>query len=380
MIKTPPKKVLPEAEVQRLAAENQFMAFVCRHFEVGEKQLKQMLKIIRKRTPDRDEWFPTDLFRQSAARANSGKYRWSDAILLVRKEALYDNIRRNKGQALFSPAGAIAWEIIELLNRLYAQIFQRLKASGVSPVQIHWVLVEEVFAPTILVILSENWRRGLGTEFQGARSWYLPTKTDIGIQKPVSQVLDRWMRAAGFLTAYGLAQPPSRRRHELDSEGENISSSCENQKKNAERWLSGVCPDREEIFKLIDKYSKQVEWLDQPSFWKGRFVLACAMQNVCEAMDKYFSSIHPESSLKLNEILMKIEKDPVMTDEGKFLVEPRTYFASRLVQLQSRKKFKTGDEFLSSIAARAKKDGQGNVEEYLFNLGIEALLKKLGQK
>ena len=77
---------------------------------------------------------------------------------------------------------------------------------------------------------------------------------------------------------------------------------------------------------------------------------------------------------------MKIEKDPVMTDEGRFLVEPRTYFASRLVQLQSRKKFKTGDEFLSSIAARAKKDGQGNVEEYLFNLGIEALLKKLGQK
>jgi hypothetical protein len=123
-------------------------------------------------------------------RAENGKRRWQDALCILHREALYDRIRRDEGKPLFSFTGKVAEELAFSILRLYELLLPKLDIKGFSKAKALWVLVENVFVPTVWVKLALEWRRGLGTELQGETCWYVPLKSNGSIKKPISRVLD----------------------------------------------------------------------------------------------------------------------------------------------------------------------------------------------
>jgi len=313
------------------------LRFVCGCFGIGEKELAETLERIRRITKNPNEHFPKKLSRELLARAENGKGRWQEALSTIHREALYDRMRRENGDPLFSFTGKFSQETTFTLLTLYERLLPKLNCSDVPLAQTIWLLVENVFAPTVFIKMIEEWRLGLGTEWLGESCWYLPAKSDGGIQKPVSRVLDCWLRVSGFRTAYGVSQSLTRGKPDKSVLDEQTEKRWKTWKKSVERWRNGKSVQSvQKLHRLVETFAKNVAWLDEPDGWKARFTLAFAMQNLCDAMDATFESISKQPSLALADLLRCIGDERIVCDDGRRLAAPHIFFAARLIQCQMR--------------------------------------------
>ena len=405
------------------------LRFACGCFGIGEKELAETLERMRRITKNPDTHFPKRLLRETLARAVNGKGRWLEALSTIHHEALYDRLRRERGEPLFSFTGTFSQETAFTLLRLYDALLPKLNCNGVPAADALWLLVENVFVPTVFIGMIEKWRFGLGTEWQGEACWYLPVKSGRDIQKPVSRVLDCWLRVAGFRTAYGVSQSLTRGKSGKSTRDEQTEKRWQTWKKSVERWRTGrTVQSVDKLHRLVETFAPKVAWLDEPGGWKARFTLAFAMQNLCDAMDGTFGSLSPHPSLALGEILRRIADERLVCDDGKILVGTHVFFASRLIQLQMRAsgewdqiaakgpksagrtfppeasdeeisrhrdelfwQSNSGNWFLEHLKQRAIASGnmksasasvadQIGLDSYLFDLGVEQLNKLLDSK
>jgi len=322
-----------ESERKQVAGEsslpNQFAAlrFVCGCFGIEMPQMGAMLKTVREREKGPDKYFPRALNRVMLNEAERGLGRWCQALEILGHEALYDRIRRQKGEPLFGFTGDLTEQLGFGLLRLYQKIVPRLKTEGVSIQNVLWVLAEEVFVPALFVELAENWQSGLGTELRIETCWYLPVAEGRDVVKPVSRVLRCWLKAAGFRYAYDFGK---------------LNDSV---RRKVERWLKGDCvPEIGEAHALVEKFADEVSWLDGPDDWKTRFTLACAMQKLCGAIDKFFEAGRGNCSLKLADTLRAIPNERIAVDDGRVLFDRETFFAARLLQRRLQREGRWGPE------------------------------------
>ena len=216
-------------------------------------------------------------------RAEQGQGRFLGALIILHQEALYDRIRRSASKPLFSRAGKVAEETAFALLRLYEKLIPRLSVENLSAQNVLWVLVENVFVPTLYASLLTHWRLGLGTELRGDLCWYLPLEVNSQTQMPIARVLDCWLRVAGFRTAYGVSQSFSDKREKGGSKSDQYFYRWNGWKKSVGRWLNGT-PVRSicRLHELVDEFKEQVAWLDDSDSWKARFMVANATQEVCD--------------------------------------------------------------------------------------------------
>jgi hypothetical protein len=303
------------------------LRFVCRCFDIGEKELMETLERMRRITNNPDAHFPKKLSREMLARAVCGKGRWLEALSTIHREALYDQMRRKNGKPLFSFTGKFSQETTFTLLTLYERLLSKLNCSGVPPAQAMWLLVENVFVPTVFIKMVEEWRLGLGTEWLGETCWYLPTKSDRENQKPISRVLDCWLQVAGFRTAYGVSQSLTRGKPGKSALDEQTEKRWKTWKKSVERWRNGKpVQSVHKLHRLVETFAPNVAWLDEPDGWKARFTLAFAMQNLCDAMDETFESASRQPSLALADLLRRIADERIACDDGKRLAHAHTFF------------------------------------------------------
>jgi len=188
-----------------------------------------------------------------------------------------------------------------------------------------------VFVPTIFAILAQFRRLGTGSEFQGTECWYLPTRK----QKPVQRVLEYWFRTAGLQTPYGLSKRVGRKQKDPESQVGGVK--FESLKHRAKRWLNGEAnPSPQDLEAFVDEIAQETSWLDRGAVWKARFVLASAIQNAGDEADAFFKSVRRNPSIRLSEIFGKVVDKPDFCDVDRFLAQPHTYFASRLIQQRMR--------------------------------------------
>ena len=314
-----PKKAVNLATKRSSGLPSHFTAlrFACGCFGVNMPELQKMLNLMRRREKKPNHSFPRRLNRVMLNEAEDGKGDWCGALTNVAYEALYDRIRRQNGKPLFGSAGNVTERLAFTLLRLYEKILPELKTDSVSSLDALWLLVTEVFLPTAFLELALNWQSGLGTEFQVQGCWYLPVFRKGERLGPVRCVLQHWLRAAGFRNA-----------HDLKKEMGSDSA-----RRSADRWLSGqFVPTIDVLHRLVDRFSKRVEWLDQRDAWKTRFTLACGMEHLYAAMDHFFQPRRRDCSLKIRQMLKRISKDWVVVDDGRILADSYTFFAARLLQ------------------------------------------------
>jgi RNA polymerase sigma factor (sigma-70 family) len=115
-----------------LPNDNAALRFVCRCFDVGEKELGGSLETMRKGTRNPNNHFPKELSRTLIGRAENEDGPWRDALRTLRSEALYDRIRRQNGKPLFSFTGALTEKLIFSLEGLYATSWADLVPEGIS--------------------------------------------------------------------------------------------------------------------------------------------------------------------------------------------------------------------------------------------------------
>ena len=335
---------------------------------------------MHKMTPQSGKYFPRKMWRETARRAKNDEGLWQDGMKTLYREAAYDLIRRQNGKPLWSFTGKVTDELISVLLNLYARLRPKLELQGVQTNEALWLLVENVFVPTVYAKLAQECRRGLGNEFLGEICWYLPIKSRGRIEKPLPRVLDYWMRVAGFQTTYQIAK----------------ASGQISLRRKIDRWLNdGIFPDPKILQRLAKKFAARTSWLDEPDTWKARLMMACAMQNVCDLMDEYFKPVKKDSSLVMVKMFKRISKECIGCDDNKILAADHNFFAARLVQLRWRKNGKRkpnlpeqGNSVLDKIRNMAIADGfikhgKSSVEndimldEYLFELGVRELNQRL---
>ncbi|MGH7950479.1 MAG: hypothetical protein ACREFE_00960 [Limisphaerales bacterium] len=397
------RKLKSSAKNQKLPNEVEMLLFVCSCFGIGVEELNQTLCRVRKNWSHslRSErqrkvkrklikCFPRKLSPMMLLRAETGKRKWGEAIKIIRQEALRYRICYQNGEPLGSFTGKLTDELVFSLLSLYERLLPKLDMAGVLKKDVLWLLVENVFVPTVFIELAQaqRLRLGLGEEFQGENCWYLPLKSNGKILKPIQRVLDYWLRTSRLSTGYGAGV---RFIKKSKIESDEKFNKRESLKKRFEHWRAGKNLPKKlnNLLQFVDQLKAEVSWLDEPDTWKARFTLAWAMQNICEEMDKVF---YKNSSLKLAEMIKSISEEGIACarDDGKLIANSCGFFAMRLLQLrlQAEKKWKPsppqGNWFLEEITQMAIADTcvrhrKGSVEnhvmldEYLFNIGIYEL-------
>lgn len=362
---------------------------LCQYFGVGEKDLD-------------------GVNRMKLARARAGKNVQKPGELQL---ALFNGMRR---AALAPVAGPVVVtdELSTQLLFLYERLRPLLKTDGATVADAMWILAEYVFVPTAALIVIQNRRRGLGTEFEGADCWYLPEKNGNLTQSPIQRVLDRWLRVAGFRTAYGVSK----------------KMKSEPLRRKVDRWRQGESvPTLQSLWHLIGKYPQEVSWLDNSEAWKARFTLACAVQEALDHADDYFKS-DAGSAARLLEIFRTNIRQEFFEDDGGILVLEDIFWAVRLIESrlraegkfdrlfakmppanyhkewprkvsdqeierwQRRREFlsKRGNWFIASLVKAARKanrigtvqslDDSYNLKEFVFELGINELNRLLAER
>lgn len=272
------------ATVPPLPSHFSALRFACRCFGVDMPEMQETLRIMRKHVKTPDEHFPKQLNRVMLGAAELGAGRWRKALVTVGHEALYNRIHRQNGKPLFGVAGETADRLAFAMLRLYDRILPALKTDGVALEDALWILIDEVFVPTAYIELVLNKRGGIGDELHPDDFWYLPVTRKGEILKPIPRVLNYWLRSAGFRNGYDVGKL-------LDSD---------TARKQVDRWGKGThVPTIDDLHRLVDKFGENVSWMGTPDDWKCRFTLACAMQNVCEAIDASFQSARPNASLEI---------------------------------------------------------------------------------
>ena len=230
-----------------------------------------------------------------------------------------DTVRRPLGLGSFTD------DMISTCLRLYEKVRPQLKTGGLSRSEALILLVEHLFVPTACAVMFRHWRFALGTELQGDQSWYLPVWVEGQLQMPVPRVLDRWLRTAGFKTAYGVSKTIVGK----SKSTEVLAKQWEAWKRSVKNCLNGEhLPPLTKLHGLVDAFPEQVAWLDDAESWKGRFTLAFAIQRACEKLDESC----PGSSGRLAALVQGVENDRVVADADNVLSDSFRFFATRLIQ------------------------------------------------
>jgi hypothetical protein len=237
-------------------------------------------------------------------RAEAGAGRWIRALDILAEETIYDRVRRENGGPLFAFSSSLTDRLVVALLGLYGRIAPQLRAAGLRPEEVLWVIVEEVFLPTVMLELRQNWRDGLGNEFELEGCWYLPMSKGGQRLNPLPRVLGFWLRAAGFSSASHVGKVMKR----------------DSGRKNVKGWLGEEpVPEIGSLHGLVDEFAQEVVWTGRPNEWKGRLTLARAMQVLCKRIDVYFGVLHPASSTRLAAMLKAVQAERVAVDEGGIL-------------------------------------------------------------
>lgn len=301
--------------------------WACQCFGITEKDYQQKLRRLRQHANPElpGEHYPMTVCRTTFSRARRGG-RQGEAITDLCREALYDRIIRNSDRPSFAFTASMAHDLTTLMLRLYEKLLPRLKSRPGNQMQAMRILVENVFAPAVFAVTVRDWQRGLGTEFQGENCWYLSKREDGRIMKPVAVILDRWLRVAGFRTAYGISK-------EMGGSG---------LREAVEGWLRGEeVPTLASLHELVDRFADRVAWLDDAAAWQSRFLFASAAQRCFNRMDEYFAQKWPNASTQLAQLLRDIADEGICcNDDGGVLSRPEHFFAVRLVQLRLKRERK----------------------------------------
>lgn len=315
--------------------------------------MQRMLTIMRRREKEPDAYFPRRLNRVMLKEAEDGKGAWCDALEKVAYEALYDRIRRQRGQPLFGCAGDLTDRVTFALLRLYERILPGLNTDGVSQEEALWLVVSEVLVPTAFVELALKRQDGLGTEFRIETCWYLPIRKQGKWWGPVRTILHLWLRAAGFRNAHDLKK----------------ALNSDSARRSADRWIRGdFVPTIDALHGLVNRFGKNVDWLGERDAWKTRFTLACGTEHLWAAMENYFGE-RPNCSRRIGGMLRRIRKDAVAVDDGRVLADSYTFFAARLLQRRLQEEEKWTSQVMRFVPARAgrsfgKRTSEEAIEKY----------------
>lgn len=216
-------------------------------------------------------------------------------------------------------ANAFADAMLTISLRLHARVKKELAPDGSLQSADLRLLIEEVLVPTAFAIMSASYSdrprwgaRGLGCEFEGPRSWYL-SKTN----RPFTEILDRWLRVAGFRTPCGFSRDST------------------NLKKQVSRWMTGkTLPSIEDMDALVERYKDRVAWLDDANAWKARFRLARALQSLWASAEEDFADGRMPGLTPITELFERINGEGILRDRDGVLADPGIFFAVRLVQLR----------------------------------------------
>lgn len=242
----------------------------------------------------------------------------------ILREALFSKFRR-QGIAPAGVATGVADKAVCALLKIYEELRPRMQLGEASPTDVLWVMSKHVFLPTLHVIFAQAKNGGLGSEYFNKSCWYLPQRDGDRLCRPVAVLLDRWLRAAGFRTAYGVAKP------------DNASMATRDYKKwksvqkQVGRWRkSKTAPHVSKLHELVRLFPENVEWLDSAESWSARFSLASATGQALAAADKFFVSKSATPAETLTEKYQALGEEPFLVDDQNFLVNPYRYFAVRL--------------------------------------------------
>ena len=132
-----------------------------------------------------------------------------------------------------------------------------------------------------------------------------------------------------------------------------------------ERWLrSDPVPTLNQLHRLVDHFAGEVVWLDNPVDWKARFTLACAMQELGDAMDEYFVDVCEGSSLEMSRRMRAMVEERIMAcDEGGALGREHTFFAARLLQMRLQAEGRWHGEVVPRVPSGTKKFGEDATDE-----------------
>ena len=312
------KKPDPQLPASGLPSHFTILRLVCRVFEVETPEMERMLQLVRSREQKPDMHFPKKLNRVMLGDVERGESKWSLGVTTIAERALYSRILRlDEEKPTFSRTGIVAQEVVFHCLDLCKEFIPKLETKGVPADADLWILIEDVFIPTVFAHLMLKWQRGLGHEFLPIGPWYLPVFESGQYNSPVMRVLRSWMRAAGF-------------RYPEDI-GKALGDDDMRRKVNG--WLNGEhVPTSVEAHWLIEEFAKEVSWLDSANDWKDRITLAIAMTNLCKWLDVHLQSVVPQPSLKLQSLLVKVNDDRIPVDERRYLAEPENFFAARLLK------------------------------------------------
>lgn len=233
-------------------------------------------------------------------------------------DTLFAQFRR-AGIAPIGTATGAADSIVVTLLRIYDDLSPRFGKEKATPDAALKIFVRDVALPTIHLILSLRQQGGLGSEFRRDSCWYAPQKLDGRIALPVALVLDRWLRAAGFKTAYGVSKP-----NRL-SGSEQQNAKWESARKQVKRWLDGeTTPPLKKLHSLVRKFPQNVAWLDTADLWCARFSLAYGLEKACAEIEKILSA------KTVGEKYCALGREIIWSDDEGLLTNPSTFFAVRL--------------------------------------------------
>lgn len=312
--------------ISRMNLPNEVQArwCVCQHFGVGEKDLE-------------------GINRMKLARARAGEN-------IENLDALKNSLLNAMRKAALTPVAGpvfVTQEVPTQLLFLYEKLRPLLKTDGVTVEDSMWVLAEHVVVPTVALVVVQNRRHGLGTEFDGAGCWYLPEQTGETTQSPIQRVLDRWLRVAGFRTAYGVSK---------DMKSEPL-------RRKVDRWRKGESiPTLQSLWHLAGKYSNEVSWLDSSEAWKARFTLACSAQKAFTLAEDYFRGFSG-SAAKLGRVFRTSITQEFFEDDGEILLLKDIFWAVRLVERRLRAESKFDSIFSKMPPAEYQKTFGRNVSD-----------------
>jgi|GEM_PF-2707040 len=282
--------------------------YVCRLLGVSEKDLGS----VNRQT----------IFRATHDQPISAVKR--DTLHRAMESAIFEKLRRH-GVAPPGIATAVLDEIVVYCLGQYELLSPHLHAGNDATEHTYWVLLREVWAPTIHQVFRHRSGVGLGNEFRLPGNWYIPQCIDGKFTSPVSKLLDRWLRTTGLRTAYGLTKSA------IKFLTEEEAKAWEAEKKKLGRWLTGKnTPTLPDLYAIIKGHSDQAEWLDSADSWRARFFLAHALTKACNDADAALGRKFRKPLDEIGKVLSELEKEPIYQDRGNILSDPQTFFAVRL--------------------------------------------------
>jgi hypothetical protein len=322
------------------------MRFLCKCFEVELTDFEERLKIVRDRETEPDRYFPMRISREMLCEAEEGRGDWRDGLTVIAREALYARMNWRNDKVLSGFAGHLAERLVSATLRIYQEVGPKLDTAGLSRQTVLWVLVEEIFLPTVYIELALNRQRGIGNEFHGD-TWYLPVKDRFTVVGPVQRVIDYWLRAAEFRNGYDVGKALN-------------APDSEAIEKRVNRWKQGkAVPRIVELHHLVERFRDKVPWSGTAEEWMSRFTLACAVQKLCETMDTYFAPVASDASLGIARRLQNTHELGPAVDDDLALGDPYLFFAAWLLQ---RRLVKEG-RWETEVAARVREAFQKKCPE-----------------